>query len=347
MSTTNSLYAPFHDVGFKAHDVKIPSPAHDPTLDLTIHALVFEPESPAQHTLLLLHGHPQSNLIWLRAAPKLVAELKGTTRIIIPDLRGHGKSTAVSVERDEKGQYKDEVARGRYTKREMARDMVELVKAVGGHEKFYILAHDRGARVAHRLSLDYPESVHSLLILDIAPTVDVYLNTDLRFALYYWHWFFLVQPHPIPEQMILGAPQAYIKKMTVMNQKGGVHGGEEEVHPKEILESYTKTLQDPAYVEATCEDYRQSSPLGLDFEHDKESRAKGQKVQAPFRVLWGANGIVENLYGREKQLAFWRGCCERLDEEGSKAVPSGHYIPEELPDTVVESALDFFKLTLK
>lgn len=185
-------------------------------------------------------------------------------------------------------------------------------------------------RVAHRLSLDYPESVHSLLILDIAPTVDVYLNTDLRFALYYWHWFFLVQPYPIPEQMILGAPQAYIKKMTVMNQKGGVHGGEEEVHPKEILESYTKTLKDPACVEATCEDYRQSSPLGLDFEHDKESRAKGQKVQAPFRVLWGANGVVENLYGREKQLAFWRGCCERLDEEGSKAVPSGHYIPEEL-----------------
>lgn len=145
MSTANNLYAPFHDAGFKAHDVKIPPPAYDPTLDLTIHALVFEPESPAQHTLLLLHGHPQSNLIWLRAAPKLVAELKGTTRIIIPDLRGHGKSTAVSVERDEKGEYKDEAAKGRYTKREMARDMVELVKAVGGHEKFYILAHDRGA----------------------------------------------------------------------------------------------------------------------------------------------------------------------------------------------------------
>lgn len=157
----------------------------------------------------------------------------------------------------------------------------------------------------------------------------MYETTDVKFAIAYWHWFFLVQPHPIPEKMLLGAPRAYLEKMTTRSPQGD-RAKDNPIFPPAVLKAYEEGLSSFAHVEATCEDYRQASPLGLDWVHDKESRKKGEKIKVPVRVLWGAKGVVEMMYGRQKQLSFWRACCDQLDEEGSKAVPSGHYIPEEL-----------------
>ncbi|CAO1616496.1 unnamed protein product [Parajaminaea phylloscopi] len=225
----------------------------------------------------------------------------------------------------------------------MARDVIEVTQQMGWKRSdggLLIIGHDRGARVAHRLALDFPEDVAKLMILDIAPTVDMYDTASSTFASAYWHWFFLIQPYPFPEEMILSNPALYLSKMTTRAPRAGSDA--DAIHPPGVLAAYEAALATRSHVEATCCDYRESAPSGLDYAHDQESRSRGQRIEAPVRVLWGNRGIIELVYGRDRQLGFWQSCCRDLDVEGSRAVDSGHYIPEELPDVVVEDALSFF-----
>lgn len=222
----DSLYSPFIEQGFKRERVQVPKHKDDPTLDLSLHVIWREASHDSQaesriSNLLLIHGHPQSALIWSRMAHLLPR----TVRIVIPDLRGHGLSDAPPIERQEDGQYADKTMSQRYSKREMGRDVVEAVKLLGGKEdgRWAIVGHDRGGvssrkalqsprlmtnhsfgtsqRVAHRLGLDFPNLFSHIMLLDIAPTVDMYKKTGPDFAKAYWHWFFLIQPHPFPEEM--------------------------------------------------------------------------------------------------------------------------------------------------
>ncbi|CAO1638295.1 unnamed protein product [Sympodiomycopsis kandeliae] len=350
-SSEKQLYEPFISNGFQRRQVDIPPSENDPELELSLHVLVKRPSVTPQSatTIVLLHGHPQSNLIWHRVIPLLKSTLDqwDSLRILIPDLRGHGQSGIPRIERNEKGEYKNSIMRQRYSKRAMARDIVQVCQKcnVRDDEKIFIVAHDRGARVAHRLALDYPEKVEKMILLDIAPTLNMYTSADHRFASDYWHWFFLIQPWPFPENFILGNPKAYLDKMTSRPNSGT---DTTDLHPKHIKDSYLSTLSDPLNVEATCEDYRASNPIdGIDIiVHDIESSEKGIKINCPIRVLWGSKGVIQAVYGKDQALAFWRKACQQdnLLDRKSRAVQSGHYIPEENPTQVVQDLIDFFSL---
>lgn len=350
------LYQPFLHAGFKREYVPIPPPTSDPTLSLKVHALVKQPSisptAPQSQTLVLLHGHPQSNVIWHRVIPLLFSRLSraawDSLRIIIPDLRGHGQSEVPDIERDDAGLYASEAMRERYSKRQMACDVVEVANALGCEGPFGVVAHDRGARVSHRLALDYPSRVTGMLLLDIAPTLDMYEATEFNFATLYWHWFFLIQPHPFPEEMIVANPQAYLTKLTSRFANTDPESTKEATHPPHILASYLATLSRPLNAQATCEDYRASNPRdGIDVtDHDAQSRRDGVRIKCPLRILWGAKGVVEQVYGRDKVLQYWRDCCDspNLLDHQSKAVGCGHYVPEENPQDVVDNLVNFFKL---
>ncbi|PWN20195.1 alpha/beta-hydrolase [Microstroma glucosiphilum] len=345
----DSLYSHFLEHGFKRQRVRVPQHKDDPTLDLSLHVIWREPSNESQtdtqiSNLLLLHGHPQSALIWSRMAHLLPRNV----RIIIPDLRGHGLSDAPPIERKDDGDYANEAMSQRYSKREMGRDVVEVVKALGAKEdgRWAIVGHDRGGRVAHRLGLDFPKLFTHIMLLDIAPTVDMYKKTGPDFAKAYWHWFFLIQPHPFPEEMILAKPTGYLQKMTSRfpSSSSSSSSSSTALHPPEILASYAATLSSPLHVQATCEDYRCSSMGGSDWIADETSAAQGQKVKARVRVLWGTRGVIEKLYGRQSVMQMWGEKCLNLDQEGSKALEGGHYLPEEVPDQLRKEIEDFMGL---
>ncbi len=252
--------------------------------------------------LLLLHGHPQTHLMWHRVAGELARDFT----VIAADLRGYGDSS-----RPEPG--KDSAA---YSKRVMAGDMVDLMSQLG-HERFAIAAHDRGARVAHRLALDHPRRVQRLMLLDIAPTLAMYEGTTEAFARAYWHWFFLIQPAPLPERLIDADPAAYLRD--VMGRR---HAGLAAFAPQALAE-YQRCIALPGTAAAICGDYRASA--GIDLDHDRADRAAGRKLAMPLRVLWGARGVVGSCFD---VMALWREAA--LDVTGAP-VDCGHYIAEENP----------------
>ncbi|KAF9510025.1 hypothetical protein BS47DRAFT_1373376 [Hydnum rufescens UP504] len=184
-----------------------------------------------------------------------------------------------------------------------------------GHETFYLVGHDRGGRVAHRLALDYPEAVIKMIVLDIAPTLAMYEQTGHDFATVYWHWFFLIQPAPLPEELILASPLAYLKR-------GGLDKPS-EVFSRPAIESYHANFSDPACVHAMCEDYRASAPRGIDLTLDQEDISVGRRIKAPFMVLWGLKGVIEALFDCKKE---WGRVCEGTVH--GRSVPTGHFIPE-------------------
>jgi len=263
--------------------------------------------------LLLLHGHPQTHANWHRVAPRLAEQFT----VVLVDLRGYGDS----------GRPPADEAHSNYSKREMALDALHAMRA-HGFERFGVLAHDRGARVAHRLAADHPQAVERLMLLDIAPTLAMYENTSEAFARAYWHWFFLIQPPPLPEALIDSDPVRYIRSVM-----GGRHAG---LAPfaREALAEYERCAAIPGSAQAICEDYRASA--GIDLVHDREDRDAGRRVETPLRVLWGAHGTVGRCFD---VLALWRRVAAQVD---GRTLDCGHYIAEERPAELLAEMLDFF-----
>ena len=264
--------------------------------------------------LLLLHGHPQTHAIWHRVAPALAERFT----VIAVDLRGYGDS----------GRPAADAEHAAYSKREMARDALAAMQH-HGFERFAVLAHDRGARVAHRLAADHPGAVERMLLLDIAPTLAMYEGTSEAFAKAYWHWFFLVQPPPLPEALIASDPVRYVRSVM-----GGRHAGLAPFAP-EVLAEYERCIAIPGTAEAICEDYRASATI--DLVHDRADIAAGRRLAQPLRVLWGEHGAVGRAFD---VLSLWR---ERADDVSGRALPCGHYIPEEAPEALLAEALNFFR----
>ena len=262
--------------------------------------------------LLLLHGHPQTHVIWHRVAPVLADHFT----VIAPDLRGYGDS----------GKPPGDADHGNYSKRVMARDMLLVMRSLG-FDRFDVLAHDRGARVGHRLAGDHPEAVQRLVMLDIAPTLAMYEQTTEAFARAYWHWFFLIQPSPIPERLIEADPAAYVTDLM-----GGRSSGLAPFDPRALAE-YQRCLAQPGAAHSLCEDYRASATI--DLEHDRADRDAGRKLTMPVLVLWGEKGIIERCF---HPLDEWRRVA---DDVRGRSLPCGHYVPEEAPEQLVAEVLGF------
>jgi haloacetate dehalogenase len=266
--------------------------------------------------LLLVHGFPQTHVLWHRVAQQLAPHFQ----LVLPDLRGYGDSAKPVGQPDH----------ANYSKRAMARDLLLLMQALG-HPRFAVCGHDRGARVAHRLALDHPQAVARLALIDIAPTLDMYNATDMRFASAYYHWFFLIQAAPMPERMIGADPGAYLRAAF---GRPGV-GASGHIEPAAMAE-YKRCFSQPAAIHGACEDYRASA--GIDLAHDRASRDAGHKIACDTLVLWGQRGVIEALFD---PMALWRAqCAGGLEGE---AVPAGHYIPEELPGATAARLLGFLK----
>lgn len=260
--------------------------------------------------LLLLHGYPQTHVMWHRIAPRLAERFT----VVCADLRGYGDSG-----RPESGP--DHAA---YSKRAMAQDMAEVMTALG-FERFSVVGHDRGARVTHRLLLDHGARVEKAAVLDIAPTLDMYECTDRAFAEAYYHWFFLIQPFDLPERMIGADPDYYLeKKIGKWSKVGGCFDAE-------ALAEYKRCFRAPGTIHATCEDYRAAA--GIDLEHDRADRDR--KIAVPLLVLWGKLGVIERCYD---VLALWSARAERVS---GRALPCGHFLAEEAPEETLEALLAF------
>ena len=265
--------------------------------------------------LLLLHGFPQTHAMWHRVAQRLAPHFA----LVLADLRGYGDSALPP----------DAPAHANHSKRAMAQDLVALMQALG-HGRFFLCGHDRGGRVAHRLALDHAQAVRRLALIDIAPTLDMYAATDMAFARAYDHWFHLIQPPPLPEKMIEGCALDYLHARL----GGWGAAGLAHVEP-EALAEYERCFCRPAAIHAACEDYRASA--GIDLDHDRASRAAGQRIACYTLVLWGERGVVHRLFD---PLALWRAQCAARVE--GQVMPAGHFIPEELPAPTAEHLLRFF-----
>jgi haloacetate dehalogenase len=287
--------------GFVAHDV-------DAGDGVRIRVRVGGSGSP----LLLLHGHPQTHAMWHRVAPALAERFT----LVLADLRGYGDSSKPVGDADH----------ANYSKRTMARDMLRVMHTLG-HERFDVLAHDRGARVAHRLAVDHAAAVCRLVLLDIAPTLAMYEQTTEDFARAYWHWFFLIQPAPLPERLIEADPAAYLRDVI-----GRRSAGLAPFDPRALAE-YGRAVALPGAAHGICEDYRAAA--GIDLVHDRADRERGVRLQAPLLVLWGQDGVVHRCF---EPLDEWQRVA--IDVRG-RPLPCGHYIAEEAPDALLSEVLPF------
>lgn len=272
-----------------------------------------------RQALLLLHGFPQTHAMWHRVAQQLHEHFY----LVMPDLRGYGDSSKPTGLPDH----------STYSKRAMASDMVAVMDALG-IPSFGVCGHDRGGRVAHRLAVDHPTKTNGLCVIDIAPTLDMYAATDFAFAKAYYHWFHLVQPAPLPETMIGGNPKPYL-----LHKLGGWGtGGMGHIEPAALAE-YERCFVKPDTIHAMCEDYRASASIDLD--HDRESRTQqahgGGKIACDTLVLWGDRGVVQRMFN---PLDLWQAQC--AGAVSGKAMPAGHFIPEELPADTANTLAAFF-----
>ncbi|ONG51655.1 alpha/beta hydrolase [Pseudoroseomonas deserti] len=265
--------------------------------------------------LLLLHGNPQTHAMWHKVAPALAERFT----VICPDIRGYGFSQSPPPSADHAA----------HSKRDMARQLLQLMQGLG-HDRFQVLAHDRGARVAHRLALDAPEAVQRLAVLDIVPTIEHFERADMAFALGYYHWFWLAQPHDLPERMILRDVEDWFDLHTSREPKDRGF-----FHP-EARADYLAALRQPGTVASICEDYRAAASIDLD--HDRASRAAGEKVACPLLVLWGAKGKIGTWYA---PVELWQRYAS--GPVTGHAVSSGHYLAEEAPGEVLDAARGFFQ----
>ena len=272
------------------------------------HAPAEDPRPP----LLLLHGFPQTHAIWHRVAPLLMPHF----RLVMPDLRGYGDSDKPHGDPDH----------GNYSKRTMAADVHALLQDLG-FDRYLVCGHDRGGRVAHRLALDQPQAVRALMLLDISPTLTMYERTTREFAEAYDHWFFLIQPAPLPERLIGADPAFYLR-----SKMGGWGSGGTALFDSRALAEYERCFADPAAIHGMCEDYRAAA--SIDLAHDRADLDR--RIACPLRVLWGARGVVHRLF---TPLTDWQPRAA-LPVTGV-ATPGGHYIPEESPDLLAAELRSF------
>lgn len=274
--------------------------------------------------LLLLHGFPQSHVMWHRVAQQLGAYYF----LVMPDLRGYGDSSKTPGLPDHSN----------YSKRNMAHDMVAVMDALGVDD-FFLCGHDRGGRVAHRLALDYAARVKKLCVIDIAPTLDMYEGRSMTepymaFARAYYHWFHMLQPAPLPEIM-MGANHLETARAYLHAKLGGWGGtGLNYIEPQ-ALDEYERAFCNAEALHTACEDYRASA--GIDLEQDRESRAQGLRVACDMLVLWGERGVVNQLFD---PMALWQDQCSGLVT--GHAIAAGHFIPEERPELTAQALQQFF-----
>ena len=264
--------------------------------------------------LLLLHGHPQTHAIWHRVAQQLAE----SHTVVMTDLRGYGDSSKPQGSHDHLN----------YSKRVMALDQIEVMRHFG-FAQFDVLAHDRGARVAHRLALDHPKAVKRLVLLDIAPTLAMYEKTSNQFARSYWHWFFLIQPAPLPERLIEADPAAYVRDVL-----GRRSAGLAPFDPRALAE-YVRCLELPGTAHGLCEDYRASATI--DLVHDQLDIDKKNFLQQALLVLWGEQGVVNQCF---EPLKEWSKLAVNVK---GHALPCGHYIPEEAPELLLNQVQTFLE----
>jgi haloacetate dehalogenase len=290
--------------GFEPRDV--------PTTRGTVHALVGGSGPP----LLLLHGYPQSHLMWHAAAP-LLAERH---TVVATDLAGYGASFRPDPAPDH----------APHGKRALALDQVEAMAALG-FDRFAVAGHDRGGRVAYRMALDHPDRVERLAVLDIVPTGEVWRRADRNFARGYWHWGFLALPAPLPERLIGGDPQTFFD----LAVRGGMAlGAEPGRYPAEVMDAYRRALDDPGAVEAMCEDYRAGATI--DVEHDDADRDAERRIGCPVLVLWGGRGGLPFFYS--DVLEVWRPWARELS---GRALDSSHFLAEDRPEETAAELLGF------
>ena len=286
---------------------------HLPTGGLPLFARSSPGSPDGQPVLLLLHGFPQTHAMWQAVASRLAAHYW----LLMPDLRGYGDSPPALATPDHAGS----------SKRAMAADVIGLMDGLGV-ERFFLCGHDRGGRVAHRLALDHPERVKRLCLIDIAPTLDMYARSDMEFARAYEHWFHLIQPAPLPERMIEGCALDYLHAK--LSGWGGAGLG--HIAPAALRE-YERCFT-PSQIHAMCEDYRASA--GIDLEHDRASRAAGERIACHTLVVWGSRGVVHRFFDPP---ALWQAQCSARVEP--LLLDAGHYVPEERPAEVAEALLRF------
>lgn len=263
--------------------------------------------------VVLLHGYPQSRLMWRRIAEPLSRH----RRVVMMDLRGYGESDAPAPTPDSSN----------YAKRVMADDVVHVMRALG-HDEFDVVGHDRGGRVGHRLALDHPGRVRSLAVLDIVPTLHMFEHVDRPMAESYFHWFFLARPDRIAERLIGADPGAWVH-----SRFAGRHSGGEPIDPGTI-EAYIEAFGRPGVIPATCADYRAAATVDLD--HDRIDRIAGRRVTVPLLALWGRSSYV----GRHFDVAeVWASFAERV---WATAVDADHYLAEEAPAATLAALDDFW-----
>jgi haloacetate dehalogenase len=265
--------------------------------------------------LLLLHGFPQTYLMWHAVAPRLADRFT----VVVADLPGYGQSFRPPVSDDHSA----------HSKRALAQDLVAAMAALG-HSSFFVAGHDRGGRVAYRMALDQPDVVQRLAVLDIVPTGEIWSRADSRFTIGYWHWPFLAQPAPLPERMILGDPEGF----WIAVERMGIKVGDERF-PDETIAAYRAQLSDAASVTAMCEDYR----AGATIDRQLDLADRGDRtLSCPVRVLWGADGALPRFY--DDPLDLWLPYAPHAS--GRAIEGAGHFLAEDQPDDVAADLLEFF-----
>ena len=259
--------------------------------------------------LLMLHGNPQTHAMWHKVAPELVNQYT----VICPDIPGYGKSFKPVISNNH----------STYSKINMALDIINFMELLG-FDKFQIVAHDRGARIAHRIALDFPEKVIKMILLDIIPTIEHFERTNMEFAMGYYHWFWLAQRSPIPESVINKAPEEWFFAHTSREEK------DKNFFDPIALNDYLDCVKNPETIKAICEDYRAAATI--DLIDDKKSRDNNIKIKARTLVLWGNKGKLEQWY---EPLSIWQNYCSS-DLRGN-AINSGHYLAEENPDEIIKN----------
>ena len=278
---------------------------------------IFLRTAGAGPPVLLLHGFPETHLMWRGVAPLLARDFT----VVASDLRGYGQSGCPASDAEH----------APYAKRAMAGDMVIVMERLG-FRHFFLAGHDRGGRVAYRLALDHPERVGRLAVLDILPTETVWARADARLALAFWPWSLLAQPAPLPERLLAASPEAVIEDAL------GGWGSAAAAFPPEVRTAYVDALRDPAHAHAICEEYRAAATL--DRTHDKADLAAQRKIACPLLALWSAGSGLDRWYaGEGGPIALWRGWAD--DVEG-QALAAGHFFPEELPEETAAILHRFF-----
>jgi haloacetate dehalogenase len=280
---------------------------------------VFVRSSGSGPPLLLLHGFPETHLMWRDVAPLLAQDFT----VVCADLPGYGQSGCPASSPHQTS----------YSKRAMAQQMLQTMSRLG-FERFSVAGHDRGGRVAYRLALDHPNHIDKLAVLDVRPVEIVWERADARFALAFWPWSLLAQPEPLPERILVAAPEA------IIDDALGGWGTPSSVFPPGVRAAYVEALRPPDYAHAICEEYRAAATI--DREHDKADRAAGRRIECAVLVLWSEDGALDKWYAAEGgPLQLWRSLA--TDVQG-RAVKAGHFFPEECPEETAHALRTFFKV---